>query len=361
MQQQLEELVATLDAQNLTKADYVLPTSKLRMTEAGILVAEGTKRIQYEPNEVWHDGAAFMLNIPGGYYKRMQKDCPELMAASVNKWLDLRKTGAGVMMRTFESEDRAIARAMLSDRYNILDNYDVLFAALDAIRATGLNIQITEATVTDKRLYLCVTAPEIEVDAREVLKNYLKEKDAEVGNGIISGFIISNSEVGQGSFEIRPRAVVLKCKNGMISTDDRFRRVHLGGQLGEGQILWSEQTKQKNFELVISQTKDAINTFLSKDYLTGMIEKLHLASTQTLERPVDTVQNVCKELMVTEERRNSILKHFMSGGDHNASGVLHALTMEAQSMDADDRFEMEAKAFNIITKITSFDKPFSKN
>lgn len=179
--------------------------------------------------------------------------------------------------------------------------------------------------------------------------------------GSNSGFIITNSEVGQGSFEIRPRALVLKCKNGLISTDDRFRRVHLGAQLKEGQIQWSEQTKQKNFELVISQTKDAIKTFLSKDYLGTMLVRIADAAGVKLNNPVDTVQHVCRELMVTEERRRDILGHFLEGGDFSAAGVFHALTRGAQDWNADDRFELEAKAYDIIPRIGLFDRPFSKN
>lgn len=359
--EKLITLVDSLKTQHNHKADYVMAPSKLRMTPEGLLEASNAKMAYYEPNPVWHDGASFMLNIPNGYYKRMMEETPQLLSQNVNTWLDLRDQ-KGVMLRTFENlNGKNIARAILSDRYNILDNYDVLFAALEAIKLAGVNVEIVEATVTDKRMYLCVTAPQIEVDGKAFLDKYLKEKESETGNGIITGFILTNSEVGQGSFEIRPRALVLKCKNGLIVPDDKFRRVHLGAKLDEGAIQWSEATKQKNYELVISQTRDAINTFLSKDYLNGALVKVAAAHGIQLKHPMDTVQHVCRELMINEEHRQTILDHFLRSGDHTAGGVYQALTFGAQGMGADDRFSIEAKAYSFIDQIAAYDKPYSKN
>jgi hypothetical protein len=356
--QKLVDLISTLETQNAAKADYILPAGNVRINGLGELVTTGTHGQTYLPNEVWHDGAAAMLDIPKGYYRRMQAQTPELLADSVNQWLDVR--GKSVMLRTFEGSDN-IARAILSNSYNILDNYDVLFAALAAIKKAGVKVNITDATVTDRKLYLVVTCPDIQVNAREVLKNYLGDRNLNVGDGIISGFVLSNSEVGQGSYEINPRAEILKCANGMICTDDKFRRVHMGAKLGDGKIVWSAGTKQKNYDLVISQTMDAIEHFVSHDYLNGMVRKLETASTTALDRPMDTVINVCQELAVTDAVKQEVLKHFIEGGDTYASGVFQAVTWGAKTLGADDRYSLEASAFNIIPNIKKFDHPTRLN
>src|SRR5690606_22140046 len=123
--------------------------------------------------------------------------------------------------------------------YNIIDDYDVLFSALEAIKNTGVEVEITKADISDNRMALHVICPAVEQQADAFLREYLKENDA-VGNGIVSGFVITNSETGNGAFEIRPRAVIVKCNNGLVVKDDRFRRIHLGGKMNEGQIIWSE-------------------------------------------------------------------------------------------------------------------------
>lgn len=360
--EQLQNLVVTLDQQHNAKADYIIGAKKLIVSPDGMLEAFGTKGHIYEPNEIWHRGAAEMLNIPLPYYRRMQQQCPDLLASNINKWFDLRNEKTGIMLRTFEGfQNKNIARAILSDRYNILDNYDVLFAALDAIKKSGIHVDIEQATVTDRKMYVVITCPEIAIDAREILDRYRAIPGSETNNGIISGLIITNSEVGDGKFEIRPRAMILKCKNGLIANDDSFSRVHLGAKLQEGQITWSDATKQKNYELVISQTNDAIGSFLSRGYLSGMIQKIADAVNVKLNSPADTVENVCRELSIPEDRRRDILSHFITGGDAAASGVFHAITRGIQEMGADDRFDLEAKAFMILPRISEFDKPISKN
>ena len=207
---------------------------------------------------------------------------------------------------------------------------------------------------------MSVTCPEIEVQAEEFLKGYLKENEA-AGNGIISGFIITNSEVGKGAFEIRPRAVICKCNNGLIVKDERFRRVHLGSKLDAGEIVWSDRTREKNRDLIVSQVSDAVKTYLSADYLGVMIEKIAQLKEIELKYPIDAVQNVCKTLGVGEEDKSEILKYFLEDGDHRASGILNAVTRQTQKMDLDLAFEIEGNVVDLMFKHKSYDKPFSKN
>jgi hypothetical protein len=251
---------------------------------------------------------------------------------------------------------------MLSDRYGIMDNYDILFAALTAIKESGVEIEIKECNITDKRLYVHIVAPNVEVQSEEALKNYLRDGAVEVGYGIISGLVITNSEVGFGSYEIRPRALVKRCMNGMVVKDDSFRKVHLGGKMQEGIINWSERTQQKNLDLIMSQTGDAIKQFLSEDYLSGIVQKIESASKVELEKPVDALQNAVKEIgksvSLSEENRNNIMSYFVKDGDTSALGIAHAMTREGQRMDADSRYEMETLAFELLPKMKQFDKPF---
>lgn len=351
----LQNLVTTLEAQHASKADYVVP-SKLLVMKDGQLHAQGRA---YKPNEVCHEGLSDKLSIPLTYYRRMRAERPELLDLSVNHWLQ-HQSEKNMLLRTFEGLDQNIARAFLSDRYMALDNYDVLFTVLDAIKSMGVNVEIKNADVTEKRLYLNVVAPEVEIQATELLKHYLQSRSA-VGNGVISGFTISNSEVGMGSFMIRPRAVICKCDNGIIRPDDTFSKIHLGGKLEQGVVKWSKETQKRNLQLVMSQVKDAIKTFLSKDYLGMVVKDLERAHNINLENPVDAVQHACKDLKYNDEQRKSILDFFVKGGDLKGSGIVHAITQHAQTEDADTRNDMELDAFQVITRLHSFDKPFTNN
>lgn len=360
---QLENLVSRLEYRNSLKRDFVAPTQKLFWDNENTLTvtaADGSETY-FEPNSLFESQIAEKLGIPMDYFKKMKTLSPSMISHNVNGWLKhLSKKKYLIRGLEQHNSNSLIGRAFLSNSYNCMDDYDVLFAALESIKNTGVNVDITRAEISENRMYLHVVCPEIEVNADAFLKEYLKENDA-VGNGIISGFTISNSEVGKGAFEIRPRAVICKCNNGLIVKDDKFRKVHLGKELDAGEILWSEKTKAKNRELIISQVEDAVKTYLSPDYLGVMIEKIAQLNDIKLDFPIDAVQNVCKKFGLRDDHKQNILNYFVRDGLPNAAGIYNAVTRESQNMDIDSQHEIEGQAMAFIMSPKNYDKPFSKN
>lgn len=362
-QNPLETLIGNLEARNKRKTDYIVPAGKLIWTPENDFIVQHAADHEsfYTPTELFETQIAEKLGIPMHYYRKMQNNVPHLLQDNINQWLGFYdKKQFLVRGFTNDSTNVLTGRAFLSNSYNIIDDYEVLYAALEAIKETGVNVVIDKAEVTENRLYLHVTCPEVEVNAEAFLKEYLKENDA-AGNGIISGFTISNSEVGKGAFEIRPRAVICKCNNGLIVKDERFRRVHLGSKLDAGEIIWSDKTMRKNRELIISQVTDAVKTYLSADHLGVMVQKLADLNNIKLEYPVDAVQNVCKTLSIDEAHKTEILQYFLGDGMKTAAGLYNAITRETQKMDADTQYEIEGNALDLMFKHKAYDKPFSKN
>ena len=361
--EQLQTLVGKLELRNAMKRDFVAPTQKLYWDAENTLTLHNNdgNPVFINPNELFESQIAAKLGIPYDYFKKVKNTIPETLCYNVNGWLK-HFAKSKYLIRGLEVSDsnELIGRAFLSNSYNCIDDYDVLFAALEAIKNTGVNVQITRAEVSENRLYLHVICPEIEVNGESFLREYLKENNA-AGNGIISGFTISNSEVGKGAFEIRPRAVICKCNNGLVVKDDKFRRVHLGSKLDAGEILWSEKTKSKNRELIISQVEDAVQTYLSPEYLGVMIEKIAHLNSINLDFPIDAVQNVCKHLSVTDEHKKNILDYFVKDGLPNAAGIYNAVTRESQNMDIDTQHDVEGAVMELISTPKKYDKPFSKN
>jgi hypothetical protein len=255
---------------------------------------------------------------------------------------------------------RSVVKLIIKKEY---DNFDVLFATLEAVKESGLNLKIEDngCDLTESKMYIRFILPDVEINAPDLLKNYKNPKGegSSVGDGIITGFVITNSELGQGSFSISPRAVVLKCSNGMVFKNDAFGKIHLGGKMGEySQIDWSEETKRKNYELIQAQVKDAVKKFTSEDFLASKIAELNEYAEVDLKHPIETVKNVSKFLNITEEKEKSILYFFMRGGDFTAMGVSQALTFYAhETKDADEAHEMESVAIDILPKIKDMDKP----
>lgn len=378
----LQEIVNALQTQNLQKHDFVVPAKYMKMVgthlqvinenkldefaklllETGIALDEAsTEMINLSVLDCCHSQFATRLDIPKKYYDKMlqSESNHPLLDVNVTHWLQSKGT-TNYLLRTFIDKEQktGIARAVLSDRYNVLDNYDVMLATLDAIRESGINVMIESGDITDTKFYMRFVCPDIELDAPDLLKNYRLPNGTKGSNGIISGFVISNSETGNGKFSISPRAVVLACRNGMIFKDDAFQKTHLGGKMEEyATIDWSEQTRQKNYELVISQVRDAIKFYASEEYLGAKIHELTEKGNRELEHPIETIKNVSKHLSISEEKESSILNYFMKSGDSNAFGVTQALTYFAhQNCSPEERYEMEINSVMILDKIEIFDK-----
>ena len=86
---------------------------------------------------------------------------------------------------------------------------------------------------------------------------------------LFAGFVISNSEVGDGAWSITPRIVAEICGNGLQITADVTRAVHLGSRQDEGVVRYSADTMDKELALITARARDAVATFLSPDYLIG--------------------------------------------------------------------------------------------
>ena len=379
----LMEIVEELKVQNLMKHDFVVPARYIKMFETQLQVFNESKlddfakilmdtgivseeaqmeMITLSLLDCCHNQVSSRLDIPKKYYDKMLSDEQNhfLLDQNVSHWF-YHKRNQNYLLRTFiDKENKSgIARAILSDRYNILDNYDVMLATLEAIKESGINVQIESGDITDTKFFMRFVCPDIEMEASEILKNYRVPDGHKGGNGIISGFVISNSETGNGKFSISPRAMVLACKNGMIFKDDSFNKTHLGSKMEKyTSIDWSEETRQKNYELVCSQVKDAIKYYASKEYLGAKIHELTEKGNKELSHPIETIRNVSKHLNIVEEKEKNILNYFIKSGDTNAFGVTQALTYFAhQNCTPEERYDLEHQSVEILDMIEIFDKP----
>jgi len=359
----LQHLVNLLRERSTRALDVIAGTGAIH-AEDGRLVLDGTEPVlgpegvtltdgAYAINDVAMSGIADKLNIPLAYLRRMHTDATDLFDANVNGWLT--RMDRRLLVRVLRDEHGSgTARAVLSDRYAKIDDLDVLIAALDGIRASGAPVQIDSADVSDRRLYLKVSAPTVRALAPGLLANYRSPFNGKAGRDlpvVWAGFIITNSEVGCGAFEIRPRIVTLVCQNGAVLTTHGMRRTHLGARHddADGQITWSRATTTKTLELITAKTTDAVTAFLDEDYLQRMVRELEAAAGRPVTDPDTTIKTIATKLRYTDEQAKNILTHFIAGADTSAGGILHAVTSVAQTLpDADAAHELESTAITAM-------------
>jgi len=388
----LEDLAGLLQEQHARKIDMVVPATKMLM-DRGVLRVRGAE-VQmdddgvtevdgrYVPTSVFDEGISQKLGIPLPYVRKMRSDRVDLYDQNVNGWL----TGGGeledfdgatvqefssdprsFLVRAFKGDDgTGIARAFLSDSYKMMDNLDALTAALDGVKNAGVNVEFAGCDLTERRMTVKIVAPEIAGLAPTLLENYrspfgtiddvrsLAQREglgyAPGGEPIVfAGFVLSNSETGGGAFTITPRLVIKVCQNGLMITKDALRAVHLGGKMDEGVIAWSGDTMQKTTALITAKTRDAVQTFLDKEYMERTIRHMESQAGKPVDDPIKTVQQVGKKLAFSETQIKGVLDHFVRGGQMTAAGVMNAVTSFAQTVeDADTAYDMEAQGVRAL-------------
>jgi hypothetical protein len=359
----LNDLAALLRDQQARKVDIVAPAAAIRARGARLVVDDSapllgedgvtTTNGAYTPTDVCDQGIADKLGIPSAYLRRMRETNPGLYDANVNGWLE--RDDRKFLLRCLRSETGCgfgAVRAFLSDGYKIIDNLDVLMAALDGVRQAGFPVQVDQCDLTDRRMYVRVICDQVRTLAPALLAGYRSPfTDASGADNavVFSGFKILNSESGCGAFTLVPHLVVQVCDNGLTIAKDAIRAVHLGERHDEGVITWSGNTQDKTLALITAKTTDAVHAFLDPAYAEHAIRDIEKTAGRPVADPAETVRTVSQRLRFTDTQQAGILNHFIRGGDLTAGGVMHAVTSVAQTLtDADDAYEMESAALRAL-------------
>jgi len=302
------------------------------------------------------------LDIPLPYLDRLLTDHPDLARYNVNTLAE--RDPRTALYRLWQADDGWVIRAVLSDSYGIYDNFTILQALAGGLSESGIDLGMCETSVdlTSDRFRMRLAVPQIQLLVPELLEGYRFPYDTREGAAphapapeghvppvLWAGLDISNSETGNGAFTITPRAVVLICRNGLTRTTDAIRSVHLGGRLEQGVIQWSDETRRLNVELLTSKVRDAVNQFLSVDYLIRMADEMRAAKGTPVNNPAEAMVKVQAAHGLSEAETNAVMAAFMRSGDATLLGIGQAVTAAAALVDDGDRqAELEAAFWAIV-------------
>ncbi len=313
------ELAQELLKQQETKRDFHARTKTLSMLPTGRFRLETTDEEIIVPATGYaHGQIASKFNIPKGYYDRVMSDSPALLAENVNHWMG--KSEDTSLIRLLRGQMRAV----LSDRYRIVDNNDILAMVLPELADMGDGIKIVSCQVTESRMYLKVINTNIE-DA------------IAVGDPVQAGFILSNSEIGNGSVSVEPFIYRLVCTNGLILKDHRQRKNHVG-RVTENNDLYAIDTLQAIDDAFKLQLRDLIRTAISITTFRNAVGDLKIAKTSTIAgNAAKAVEVTGKAIGLTESESSLVLNHLIRSGDLSKFGMVNAVTRTAEDIDSYDR------------------------
>jgi len=294
----------------------------------------------------WTDVAwrqtAERLNIPGNYLFRLRDHgnplAQQLAATSV---IEMSKVhDKDTLWRWWRAEDGWQLRAVLSGRYKAIDNWTVLQAVSAGMGQADHRLADCEVDVdwTDTRFRMRIAVPAVQLVVPDLLANYRSPylragEDAPV---LWAGIEVTNSETGHGAFSVSPRAVVLKCRNG-LTENVTFRKTHIGASLEEGVIDWSAGTYEVAAELLQSQVRDAVATFVSPAYLAGIVDRMRNAKAAPVADAEASVAKVREAMTLTDTEVGNMLAMFYNGNEPSVLGLGHALTAVASKAITGER------------------------
>ena len=316
------DLAKELERQLTTKVDYKAPAARLTMRDGNTMDLTGVGA--FGVTKTAHDQIGEYTGIPSKYYDRLRQQAPNLLDENVNHWLG----GKGKEARLVRTLDGNV-RALLSDRYRPLDNYDLMEAVLPLITGDS-DYRVESCEVTDRRLYLQV------VNERMVT-------NVKAGDEVQSGIVISNSEIGEGSLRIEPMVYRLACTNGMIR-GQALRKYHVG-RAGQGDLenaveFYRDETRQQDDKAFWMKVQDAVRGAFDETRFLALVRSMEEATKDVL--PIDAdlpaiVQVVATRYGFNEVEKKGVEGHFLRGGDFSRYGLLNAVTRTAQDLESYDR------------------------
>ena len=325
----LTQLAEELDRQAKTKHDYMLGTQNIHV-DCDQAVAQMTltndttgESIILKINEITHNQIGTYLGIPAKYYDKMRDENPALLAENINSWFN--KQPKRRMVRTLDGT----ARAFLSDRYRRIDNFEITEAVLPILnQVCDLQSKENAFEVTDERLYIKVLNPRL---TTEVVP----------GDIVQSGMMITNSEVGLGSFTIQPLVYRLVCSNGMVVNDAKTRKYHVGrgNEAMEDFTLYSDETLMADDRALMMKLQDMVKAVVDQTKFEKVVDLMRQAKNAriTTTNIPGMIELAGTDFGFSKQEGQGILDYLIRGGDLSLYGFANATTRFAQDLVSFDR------------------------
>ncbi len=335
----LNELASELERQLHSKKDLVLPSSQVsfstsdqRISRLHVLESsEGDS--SYGITSLARRQLAEKLGIPFTYFERMRVEQPRLLDENVNTWLKSQDDRR--LLRTLDGD----VRAVLSDRYRRLDNFDLADSVLPILdRLPGARFESLE--LTDKKMYIKVVSSKLHFEVAP-------------GDVVQGGVVISNSEVGLGSLEVQPLIYRLVCRNGLIVQDRGLRKTHVGRSIGQDVDvvqMFQQDTLRADDKAFFMKVRDVVAATVSETLFQTLAQRMQQTMGIVLRAdPVKTVEVLAQRYTLNESEGTGVLRHLIQGGTLSGYGLVNAVTHYSQEIDDYDRAtEFEALGGRLI-------------
>lgn len=363
----LESLVGELARQRESRMDVVIDSRQLkavandagglRLAPAATIAEEWLPRDGYDLTDraLMQLGSRLDPAVPGAFARDLAAARPEIASKLVSDLLGVTKSRS--LVRCLDGR----VRAVLSNSYRVMDNYDLAFTALEVAQASGG--EVIEACLSDTNMRLKFTTKELRDTVVDVKKNGgadhawigrtgyggPDQKDLPGGPGTVHPLItISNSETGHGGLSVNVGIVVAWCVN-MSIIEKSVGAIHLGGRMDEGFL--TEETIAADSKAIMLKARDAIRAAFAPEGFKRIVAIANDAAGDEIKNPSAAVNKVVTENRLSDAAKDSILAHFIRDYDSTRYGLAQAVSRYSQEVsDADVAHDVETLAGRVMAE-----------
>jgi len=274
---------------------------------------------------------ANLYSIPTKYWDQMET-IPNLRAVNAKMWFDHQPKSR--MVRVLDNN----IRAMLSNKFKPFDNFMVMNAILPTLAEYRNDLIVQAKVLTERRMYIQVRFPSIEAEIQD-------------GDNVQAGFVITNSEVGAGSLDIRQSIWRLVCSNGMIR-ESVFKKYHVGRSIGsneEDYDIYQEDTIIHEMNAVKGKLRDIVRHSLENGNFEDSVRDLRLAAGRPVDNVIESTKNITKRFNIPEKYIDAINDQLYKDNNKNQWGMANAITALAHRVDNPDvAYDFEVTGNEVI-------------
>lgn len=306
--------------------DYVAPADKIEVrfdhnTRDYRLDVSGVGEFGMRP--LFHEQLATRAHVPVKFYDRA-REYPREFVPLLNRLIH-DDWGSDAMVRTLAGD----ARSLLSASYRRIDNYPIASTTLQALKSSGREFQVKSVNLSETRMTMKFVFPGV-------------RQDLAVGDIVESGVLITNSEVGQGSFSVSPFVHRLKCLNGLVVNASRLKRRHVGRSALDGddaKEVFSSETLKADDTALMLKVRDLILATADDAHFETVVVKLREARGEKIVgHPEKVVEALGAAFQLPVDTQGSVLRNLVDQGDGMTRfGILNAVTLAAQQVSTYDR------------------------
>lgn len=286
--------------------------------------------------------------IPLDFMRENIARYPSLAATMVNTWwtddqVVNRVGSARARKRTVQAQDMmhlirlfragdtpAVMRAILSNRYMVVNNSDIMSFMHALVTKSGIAAQMT-GSFTDEKMFVRFRMPDV-TSAIEFKNRGKGHEPVRIPCG--ASLLVSNSDVGIGRLVVQPELEVIVCSN-LLRVTESLSQIHVGRELEDMGVL-SDDTVRRMTEALFGRLRDVATATLSQDTFDRLADNFSRNAGLPVSNAVTVVQNVTKKFGLGEDLTQRILDKFVDEGMANRFGLAQAVTFQAHAFRDDD-------------------------